>query len=139
MVRLIMGISGSGKTKTLLDLVRKAVDEEHGDVVVIEAKKALTYDIPYQARLIHAEEFAIESPELLRGFLSGVAAGNYDITHVFVDSLFKIIGSCPAEQLAPLLDWMDAFGKRENITITLTASASPEDYGEAITKYLVEA
>lgn len=139
MVRLIMGISGSGKTKTLLDLVRKAVDEEHGDVVVIEAKKALTYDIPYQARLIHAEEFAIGSPELLRGFLSGLAAGNYDITHVFIDSLFKIVGNCPAEQLAPLLDWIDKFGQRENITVTLTASASPEDYGEAVTKYIVEA
>lgn len=139
MVRLIMGISGSGKTKTLLDMVRKAVDEEHGDVVVIEPKKALTYDIPYQARLIHADEFAVGTPEFLRGFLSGLAAGNYDITHVFIDSLFKIVGPCPAEQLAPLLDWIDAFGKRENITVTLTASASPENYGEAVTKYLVEA
>lgn len=139
MVRLIMGISGSGKTKTLLDMVRKAVDEEHGDVVVIEAKKALTYDIPYQARLIHAEEFAVGSPDLLRGFLSGLAAGNYDITHVFIDSLFKIVGNCPAEQLAPLLDWIDKFGERENIVVTLTASASPEDYGEAVTKYIVEA
>ncbi len=134
-----MGISGSGKTKTLLDMVRKAVDEEHGDVVVIEAKKALTYDIPYQARLIHAEEFAVGSPDLLRGFLSGLAAGNYDITHVFIDSLFKIVGNCPAEQLAPLLDWIDKFGERENIVVTLTASASPEDYGEAVTKYIVEA
>ena len=56
MVKLIMGLKGSGKTKTLVDLVRKAVDEEHGCVVCIEKDKNLTYDIPYTARLIHASE-----------------------------------------------------------------------------------
>ena len=139
MVRLIMGISGSGKTKTLVDLVRNAVEEENGDVVVLEPKKALTFDIPYRARLIHAEEYAVQSTDMLCGFLSGLSAGNYDITHVFIDNLFKIVGKCPAEDLAKLLDWMDAFGKKENTTFTVTVSDSPDVYGEAVTKYIVEA
>jgi len=133
-----MGISGSGKTKTLVDLVQNAVEEENGDVVVIEAKKALTFDISYRARLIHAEEYALQSVDMLRGFLSGLAAGNYDITHVFIDNLFKVIGKCPAEQLASLLDWMDAFGEKENTTFTLTVSDSPDVYGEAVTKYMID-
>ena len=36
MVKVIMGVKGSGKTKLLIDLVQKALDEEKGDVVVIE-------------------------------------------------------------------------------------------------------
>ena len=36
MVKLIMGLKGSGKTKTLVDLVVKAVAEENGDVICIE-------------------------------------------------------------------------------------------------------
>ena len=51
MVKLIMGLDGSGKTKTLIDLVRAAIDQERGDVVCIEKSKHLTYDIPYQAPL----------------------------------------------------------------------------------------
>ncbi len=131
-----MGLKGTGKTKTLVELVRKAVDEEHGDVICIEKDKVLTYDIPYQARLIHASEFGINSLELMRGFISGLAAGNFDITHVFIDNLFKIIGQADAEVLADFLAWLERFGGQESITFTVTVSADPADYGEAVTKYL---
>ena len=133
MVRLIMGLKGTGKTKKLVELVRKAVDEEHGDVICIEKDKVLTYDIPYQARLVHASEYGINSLELMRGFISGLAAGNFDITHVFIDNLFKIIGEADEKTLASFLSWLDKFGE---IDFTLTVSADASDFGEAITKYL---
>ena len=136
MVRLIMGLKGTGKTKTLVELVRKAVEEEHGDVICIEKDKVLTYDIPYQARLVHASEYGINSLELMRGFISGLAAGNFDITHVFIDNLFKIIGQADAETLAKFLGWLEKFGEVEGITFTVTVSADPDSYGEAVTKYL---
>ena len=133
-----MGHKGSGKTKTLVELVCKAVGEENGNVVCIEPKKALMYDIPYQARLVIAEEYSIDTPELLRGFLSGLAAGNYDITHAFIDNLFKITGNCNGEGLAALLAWMETFGDNNDITFTLTVSAEPGEYGEAVTKYIAK-
>ena len=52
MVSILMGLKGSGKTKRLVEMVREAVKEETGDVVCIEKERKLTYDIPYQARLI---------------------------------------------------------------------------------------
>ena len=131
-----MGLKGTGKTKTLVELVRKAVDEEHGDVICIEKDKVLTYDIPYQARLVHASQYGINSLELMRGFISGLAAGNFDITHVFIDNLFKIIGEVDAETLASLLNWLEKFGEVEGITFTVTVSADPAGYGEAVTKYI---
>lgn len=136
MVRLIMGLKGTGKTKTLVELVRKAVEEEHGDVICIEKDKVLTYDIPYQARLVHASQYGITSPELMRGFVSGLSAGNFDITHVFIDNLYKIIGEVDAEGLADLLAWLEKFGELEGITFTVTVSADPAQYGENVTKYL---
>ena len=136
MVRLIMGLKGTGKTKTLVELVRKAVDEEHGDVICIEKDKVLTYDIPYQARLVHASEYGIQSIDLMRGFISGLSAGNFDITHVFIDNLFKIIGQVDAATLEEFLGWLERFGEREGITFTVTVSADPADYGESVTKFL---
>lgn len=136
MVRLIMGLKGTGKTKTLVELVHKAVEEEHGDVICIEKDKVLTYDIPYQARLVHASQYGITSPDLMRGFISGLSAGNFDITHVFIDNLYKIIGEVDAEGLAELLAWLDKFGDVEGITFTVTVSADPAQYGESVTKYL---
>ena len=92
MVQLIMGLKGSGKTKRLVEMVATAVREESGSVVCIEKDKKLTYDIPYQARLIYACDYAyaLGSYDFFKGFLSGLHAGNYDITHLFVDGTFKI-------------------------------------------------
>ena len=138
MVNLIMGLKGSGKTKKLVDLVRKAVDEAHGDVVCIEKDKNLTYDIPYTARLIHAGEYGINSNTLLRGFISGLHAGNYDITHVFIDNFYKMLDDRSEDAVADLLDWMEAFSQRENVEFTISATADRESVGPRISKYFSE-
>jgi hypothetical protein len=104
-------------------------------VICIEKDKVLTYDIPYQARLVHASQYGINSLELMRGFISGLSAGNFDITHVFIDNLFKIIGEVEQETLAEFLSWLEKFGEAEGITFTVTVSADPANYGENVTKY----
>ena len=92
MVRLIMGVKGSGKTKQLIELINNAAKDEPGNVVCIEANRTMTYDIHYHSRLIDAQEYKLDSYELFRGFISGLYAGNYDISHVFIDNLCKTIG-----------------------------------------------
>ena len=89
MVRLIMGVKGSGKTKQLIELINNAAKDEPGNVVCIEANRTMTYDIHYHIRLIDAQEYNLDSYELFRGFISGLYAGNYDISHVFIDNLCK--------------------------------------------------
>lgn len=135
MVKLIMGLAGSGKTKTLVSLVNEAVQSETGDVVCIERNKSLTYDIPRQVRLVSSEEFGINSNALLQGFLSGLHAGNYDITHVFIDGFYKILNDRSNEAVEKFLTWLDAYSQRENIQFTLIASADPETASEGIRKY----
>ena len=135
MVKLIMGLKGSGKTKTLVELVKKAVEEEHGDVVCIEKDKNLTYDIPYTARLIHAGEYNINTNMLLKGFLSGLHAGNYDITHIFIDNFYKLLDDKSDEAVGDLLDWMDDFSKREKVSFTISATNEPSSVGERISRY----
>lgn len=120
MVKVIMGLKGEGKTKKLIDLVKSALEEEHGDVVVIETKKELTYDIPYKARLVQYNETGYD---FLRGFVSGLQSGNYDITHIFMDSLFKLAGTKDIAEAENFLNWLDAFSEREGVKFTLTISA----------------
>jgi len=135
MVKLIMGLKGSGKTKALVDLVKKAVSEEHGDVVCIERDKNLTYDIPYTARLIYASEYGINSTSLLRGFISGLHAGNYDITHVFIDSIHKMMDDTSDAAVSEFLAWLDSFSVRENVDFTLSFTGDPTTAPECVKKY----
>ena len=135
MVKLIMGLKGSGKTKTLVDLVVKAVAEENGDVVCIEKDKNLTYDIPYTARLIHASEYGINTNNLLRGFICGLHAGNYDITHVFIDNFYKLLDDSSSEAVADMLDWLEDFSKANSINFTITATDDAEKASDRIKRY----
>ena len=135
MVKVIMGLKGSGKTKILVSLVKTAVEEENGSVICIEKDKNLTYDIPYTARLINAVDYNISSYEFMRGFISGLYAGNYDITHIFIDNFFKIIGDSSNERMAEFLDWLEAFSQRQNVKFTISATADPDQAGDAIRKY----
>ena len=118
-----MGVKGSGKTKQLIELVKKAVDEEHGAVVCIENTSTLTYDIPYTVRLIEAAQYGFTNYEFFKGFISGLHAGNYDITHIFIDSLFKIIDVQLDASTEEFLGWCETFSNRENVKFTIMISA----------------
>lgn len=135
MVKLIVGPKGTGKTKSLVELVKRAVEEENGSVVCLERDKNLTYDIPYTVRLIHVNDYNFGSIEFFKGFISGLHAANYDITHVFIDSLFKMFDNLEMDKAAELLDDLNAFGERENIKFTITITADPENIGDDIKKY----
>lgn len=138
MVQLIMGLKGSGKTKRLVEMVATAVREESGSVVCIEKDKKLTYDIPYQARLIYACDYAyaMGSYDFFKGFLSGLHAGNYDITRVFIDGLYKIIGGKDAAKAEEFLVALDAFSSKHSVNFTVSLSEEPESATEGMKRFL---
>lgn len=135
MVKLIVGSKGTGKTQKLVELVKKAVAEESGSVVCLEKDKNLTFDIPYTVRLIHASDYSFKSIEFFKGFICGLHAANYDISHVFIANILKICEDVDMDTVATLLDELDAFGKKEGINFTVTATIEPEKLGDNIKKY----
>ncbi len=132
-----MGLKGSGKTKQLVGLVCKAVSEGSGDVVCIEKERNLTYDIPYQARLIEAGAYSIGSYEFLKGLICGVHAGNYDITHFFIDNFYKLVEDKSAEAMCAFVKWLDGFSAKENIDFVISMTGDPAQAPEEIKKYLI--
>lgn len=137
MLQLIMGLKGSGKTKRLVDMVREAVGGETGDVVVIEKERKLTFDIPYQARLIDAGDYDIGSYEFLKGIICGVHAGNYDITHFFIDNFYKLVNDKSPEELEAFMAWLEKFSEQERISFVVSVSADPETVPESVRKYII--
>jgi len=117
-----MGLQGSGKTKQLVELVQKAVGDEDGSVVCIERKMTLTHDIPRDVRLVDASQYDFNDYDFLKGFISGLHSANYDITHIFIDSLLRIIGKELDEETENFLEWCEAFGEKERVKFTMTMS-----------------
>ena len=135
MIHVIMGLKGSGKTKKLLASINETVANANGDVVCIEYGKKLTYDLTYRVRLVDSKEYGINNQDKLKGFLSGLHAGNFDITNVYIDNLYKTIGSDRAEGEAFIL-WCAEFAQANDMNITLSVSDDPAEASEAIKAYL---
>jgi len=130
-----MGKKGSGKTKQIIDMINNAVQTEHGNVVCIEKGNKLTFDIHYQIRLVEASQYDISSYPALKGFISGLYAGNYDITHIFIDSLTKIVKVESDRETEDFLDWLDKFSEAHKIKFTITISDDAELAPEGVKKY----
>lgn len=136
MVRLIMGAKGAGKTKRLIDLINESAVSEAGSVVCIEADDILTYDVDHRARLVNAREYNVSTYESFRGFISGLYAGNYDISHVYIDNFCKIVGDCCSRDTEDFLHWLDKFSFDHNVKFTVTISAEPDSATDGMQKYL---
>ena len=135
MIHVIMGLKGSGKTKKLIDAINGAVAEAHGDVVCIEYGRKLTYDLSYKVRLVDSKEYGISSSEMLKGFLSGLHAGNFDITNVFIDNLYKTI-SADLAAAEDFVAWCAKFAADNKMEITITISEDPAKASEGMKQYL---
>lgn len=136
MVRLIMSGSGEGKTKQLIELMESAAENEVGCMVCIEPKRNISFNLRHQTRLIDASEFNIDSFDNLRGFICGLYAGNYDISHIFVDNLCKVARSNDERGIGQFLNWLDSFTSPLNLKATITVSADPETATDTMRKYM---
>lgn len=137
MVTLLVGHKGSGKTKKLISLANEAVTKSTGNVVVIEKGAKLTYDVTHKARLIDTDQYHISGYDVLFGFISGICAGNYDVTDIFVDSTFKIC-SDDKEDLKTFVSKIKALSDNAETNITLLISADKEELPADIEAVMAE-
>ena len=126
MVTLIVGNKGSGKTKKLIDLTNKAIEDSNGNVVVIEKGTKLTYDVSHKARLINTDQFDIEGFDTFYGFISGICAGNYDVTHILIDSTLKIGGN-DIDALAKFVDKVNKIASKTDTKFVISVSCDESD------------
>ncbi len=137
MVKVIMGVKGTGKTKQMINLINSAVSNEHGNVVAIAHDSKLTYDISYKIRLVDASEYNVNNFERLRGFICGLYASNYDITHVFIESLNKLVpvNESDGPKAEVFYDWLESFSEKHGIKFTVSVSADASLAPDGVKKY----
>ena len=132
MVNLLIGKKGTGKTKRLIAKANEAINHSKGYVAVVARGLELRYDINHRARLIDVEEYGVKGVDMLSGFLSGVCAGNYDVTDIFVDTTLKILDSQDAADLEALITKLVPLSEHTGTQITLSISMDTADVPESV-------
>ena len=135
MLNVVLGPKGTGKTQRVIDMVNRAIEEEKGSVVCIELGNRLTYDISHRARLIDITDYPMDGYAMLRGFISGLCAGNYDISYIFIDSLYKVSGDKDPQSTSEFLDWLNGFSDKHGFKSSVMISIPFEEASETMKKY----
>ena len=131
MVSLIIGNKGSGKTKRLIALINEAVENTKGTVVCIEKSPLLTYEVTHKARLIETERFDIAGCDAFYGMVCGVIAQDNDLTDVFVDATFKIVGR-DYDAFAALINKICKVSDDANVNFVFTVSEDQDKLPAAL-------
>lgn len=136
MLQLIAGSKGTGKTKKIVGMAKTAVSETDGKVAFIEKGAELTYDLPHDVRLFNTDDFHIGTADAFYGFLAGITASDYDVKHIFVDAVVKIIGDNHA-LINDFIEKVDQLCKKQEIDIVMTLSRDASEFSESINKFIV--
>ena len=135
MLKLIIGLKGSGKTKTIVEMANAKLAETNGCVVFIEKGDKLIHEIKHQARLLNTDEYLINDGEKLYGFVAGNYGSNYDVSDIFIDSALKICGN-DVNEFSAFLDNVAAFASTHPVNFVITSSIAEADLPEKFKQYL---
>ncbi len=134
-MQLIVGLKGTGKTKTLIDAVNEASQETKGVVICIECGRKLNSYIKYNTRLVDTQEYGVDDADKLYGFVCGMLAGNYDITEIFIDSALKICDGDVAS-FEEFVCKLEKITSAHKIECVIVASVAPEALSEKTSCYV---
>ena len=135
MVELLIGKKGTGKTKALIEKVNNALTVAKGNVVFISNDTNRNiFDVKSKARMADTSEFEIKSYDEFLGFISGIISRDFDITNIFVDGIFKIVGSDNLDGFESFLNSLENMSQKFEITFVISVSIDAETAPDYIKK-----
>ncbi|HHT87310.1 MAG TPA: ATP-binding protein [Clostridiales bacterium] len=137
MIKIIYGEKGTGKTKRIIDMANEIADKAKGSIVFLDDDKRYMYDLKSSIRFIDSREHLISGPKLFTGFISGMAAQDFDLEYIFVDGFLRMIKH-PLDTLKEMFDVLERFTAERGITIVMSISGSDCDFPDFAKKYLIE-
>lgn len=136
MIKIHIGLKGSGKTKKIIDDVNMAINAEKGNVVCITEGNRLIHDIDRSVRMVNTEQFDIKNFDMFTGMLCGIIAQDFDVTHIFIDSVFKSVPKADMSNIDELISALESLDKKFNVSFTLMISADAAEATELTKKYM---
>lgn len=136
MIKIHIGLKGSGKTPKLIEAVNAAVNVEHGNVVCITDGNRLMHSIDRKVRMINTEDFNIKNFDMFEGLICGIIAQDYDVTHIFIDSVFKSVPSGNMETIEGFISDLEKIEDKFNVSFTMMVSADASTAGSNVEKYI---
>ena len=136
LIGVIFGERGAGKTKRIIDIANETLQTAKGSIVFIDDNNQYMFDLKHSIRFVDASEYHIDSPKMFFGFISGIAAQDFDLEYLFIDGFLKIVRH-PLDTLAELFAEMDAFAKRCDVKLYVSITGNSANAPEFLKPYII--
>ncbi len=131
MIKIFAGQKGTGKTAKLVDDINQVAAEDN-NVVCIERGNRLDQLLKCKVRLINIDEYPCTGYDQLLAFICGICSKDYDISHIFIDSIKKVSKSTDMDELAGFLAELDKLSAASSISITIILSEAVDTLPDSI-------
>ena len=106
-----------------------------GSVVFINKGDRHIFDLTHRVRIVDSVDYAIADYNEFYGLVCGILSQNYDISHIFVDSITKIVNN-DLGAMVECLDKLNAVSEKQNAEIMVIVSLKESEAPEGLKKYL---
>jgi len=135
MIKVIAGAKGTGKTAQLVDDINEQAVQDNNNIVCIERGNRLDRLLKYKIRKIDIDEYPSTGYDQLLSFIAGISAKDYDLTHIYIDSVFKVAKNESLQDLAAFLKKLEIFLSDSSLVVTVVCSSDSATLPEEIQKY----
>ena len=136
MIKVLAGKKGNGKTKTLISDANEKIKVANGSVVFVSSDiKPHMYEVDQSIRMVDTSEFDISNYKEFYGFLCGLVSNNFDISDIYIDNLFKIVGPDVAG-LDNFFHHLNKLVKAFNINFEVTLSIDVAELSDEVKAYI---
>ena len=135
MVKLLVGHKGTGKTKQMVEMANRDVEEKNGSVVFIIKEDRLKHDLDIKIRMIVMDDYEyVNNIDEYIGFIYGIMSSNHDIEVIFIDSILKH-ADIAARDLPEFLRRLQVISEKSNIEFVVSLSADLEELDASVRQY----
>ena len=138
MVELIVGKTGKGKTKVLLDKVNGAIKEVNGSIVYLDKSTKHMYELNNKVRLIDVSVYPLKNADEFIGFICGIISQDHDLEQVYLDS-FLTTAKLEGADVSSTLDQLISIGEKFNVKFIISMSLDKEEVPAAYQDKIITA
>ena len=132
MVELIVGKKGKGKTKIILDMVNKEVNDAKGNIVYLDKSMGHMYELNNKVRLINVLDYEIANADEFIGFIRGIVSQDHDLEQIYFDSFLKIAQLEASDRIEEVVAELDQISDKYGFKIVASVSLDEAELPEAL-------
>ena len=132
MVQLSLGKKGKGKTKIILDMVNKEVNDAKGNIVYLDKSMGHMYELNNKVRLINVLDYEIANADEFIGFIRGIVSQDHDLEQIYFDSFLKIAQLEASDRIEEVVAELDQISDKYGFKIVASVSLDEAELPEAL-------